>query len=279
MKFIRVIKSNFKTQAAVKDLPQDLVDAINKYTRGGMKNAMNQLYLLTYKDLNKIELSSDVITTTNKIKSSDLLSENKAIFVLIDDKSLVLCVAHMFPELLGGENAFRVDGKYLDIRYSERNIARVLNNYPYKAWVIDLSKAEDTTSLHDERTKSQEGVVERRRNLINDPYFDTNYYDLSGYKIDKNRLKNKLRQLRQENNVYTNKLIELYSQLSSVFNKRMLLPRDKRQYGYKLDQAFKDFLRAVDSAESSYTDPKSIDDDIQRAKETIDKLLADLNNN
>lgn len=277
MKFIRVIKSNFKTQAAVKDLPQDLVDAINKYAENDFKGVIKELYNRTYKDLNKIELSSDAITTTNKIRTSDLHSaKDKAFFILIDDQSLVLQCPERFPYLIGGEEYFDINGRNVDVSYSPMNLARVLNNFPYKAWVIDLSKAEDTRSLRKDRQDSQEGMVHRYRPDEQNSWGD---YDLSGYKIDKNRLKNKLRQLRQENNVYTNKLIELYSQLSSVFNKRMLLPRDKRQYGYKLDQAFKDFLRAVDSAESSYTDPKSIDNDIQRAKETIDKLLADLNNN
>ena len=277
MKFIRVIKSNFKTQAAVKDLPQDLVDAINKYTENDFKGVIKELYNRTYKDLNKIELSSDAITTTNKIRTSDLVSaKDKAFFILIDDQSLVLQCPERYPYLIGGEEYFEINGRNVDVSYSPMNLARILNNFPYKAWVIDLSKAEDTRSLRKDRQDSQEGMVRRYRPDEQNSWGD---YDLSGYKIDKDRLKKKLRQLRQDNNVYTNKLIELYSQLSSVFNKRMLLPRDKRQYGYKLDQAFKDFLRAVDSAESSYRDPKSIDDDIQRAKETIDKLLADLNNN
>jgi len=272
MKFIRVLKSSTKIESAVKDLPQDLVEAINNYAHGGMKATMDELYRDTGKDLNQIELSSDTITKTDKVRSSDLFSKDRAVFILISDgsrKTLVLADGRYYPQVLGGDVEFEVNGKYLDIRNSDRNVARVLNNYPYQAWVIDLSKAEDMKSLRDERYKSQQGIEERHKPTGLDGYYG---YDLSGYKIDRNKYKDKLRKLRQENNEYTNQLIELYSQLSEAFNKRMLLPKDKRGSSWDLRNAFKEFAEAIDYAETDYSSPETIQKYIDKVKTRIQSL-------
>ena len=274
MKFIRVLKSNKEIKSAVSDLPQDLVDAINTHARGGMKKAMEELYRETDRDLNKIELSSDTITKTDKVRSADLFSKDRAIFILISDgnrKTLVLAGGKYYPVVLGGDVEFEVNGRYLDIRSSDRNIARVLNNYPYQAWVIDLSKAEDVTEL---RKKRQQPIEDPERRYTPEQQKSLYYeeFDSSGYKRNKDKYKNKLRKLRQENNVYTNQLIELYSQLSEAFNKRMLLPKDKRGSSWDLRNAFKEFAEAIDYAEADYSSPETIQTYIDKVKTRIESL-------
>ena len=274
MKFIRILKSNKEIQSAVSDLPQDLVDVINTHARGGMKKAMEVIYHETDRDLNKIELSSDTITKTDKVHSSDLLSKDRAIFILISDgsrKTLVLAGGKHYPVVLGGDVEFEVNGRYLDIRSSDRNVARVLNNYPYQAWVIDLSKAEDVTELRKKRYQPIEDP-ERRYTPEQQKTLYYEDFDSSGYMRNKNKYKDKLRQLRQENNVYGNQLIELYSQLSEVFNKRMLSPKDKRISIRELRDAFTAFTDAVDYAEDNYLRPETIQKQIDEAKMKIESL-------
>lgn len=260
------------TTAAVKDIPADLRALID--SEMGMKQFTEWLYSSTYKDLNALEMSKDVFTKTKKITSKDFGKANAGeeclIIQLYEDKHplglLFICGGYFrFYDKKKKLDTFYLQGAPLDI-HSSRNIVRILNDphITFNAWIIDLSKAEDTTALRRERYEAQQGIIKRYANQ----FIRT---DKSGYEVDKDKYKDMLRELKRAGNVYMDRIakesarfFDLQSQIAKAGKTDNL--------SWKTNNVIEDLKDALTKSVAYYADPKYINQSIDKFAKSIDEL-------
>ena len=279
---------NLTVKAAVKDIPADLREVINKHFRGGMKEFTKDVYRTTNKDLNDLEMSSDTFTKTSKIKEADINNitgaRDKVLIINVFDNGKdmgIFDICGSYPHwFLDGRTPdvfelskiedpskpWKVTYKNVGIYGKPRNIPVVLNwpGITYKAWIIDLSKAKDTKDLKNERYQAQKGIVER--------YKDAWGVDKSGYKVDRDKYVKMLKELKRAGNDYMDKIAKVsadYFEAVKEFQKK-----DPKAYPFVITEAAKAMQEAIDAAVDQYgwTDNKKVYEKINNFQKKVDEI-------
>lgn len=278
---------NLTVKAAVKDIPADLREVINKHYRGGMKEFLKDTYRGTNKDLNSLEMSPDTFTKTTRIKEADINnivgSRDKILIINVfengNDRGIfdISGFPHWWengkqPDVFelskieDPSKPWRVTYKNVGIYGKPRNVPIVLNwpGITYKAWIIDLSKAKDTKDIRNERYQAQKGIVER--------YKDAWGVDKSGYKVDRDKYVKMLKELKRAGNEYMDKIAKIsadYFEAVKEFQKK-----NPKAYPFVITEAAKAMQEAIDAAVDQYgwTDNKKIYDKIANFQNKVDKI-------
>lgn len=285
---------NLTIKAAVKDIPADLREVINKHFRGGMKEFTKDIYRTTMKDLNDLEMSPDNFIRTGKIKESDINNivgaRDKVLIINVfdDGKDMgMFDISGSYPRwFLDGRTPdvfelskiedpsmpWRVTYKNVGIYGKPRNIPIVLNwpGITYKAWIIDLSKAKDTKDLKNQRYEAQKGILKR--------YKDAWGIDKSGYKIDRNKYKDMLKELKKAGNEYVDKIAKISAEFFDTITK--LRKKDPKLGDWEVRKAVEAMNEALKSSTDAYgwDDNKKINakiDEFQKRVNDMKKKLGE----
>lgn len=280
-------------EAAVKDMPADLVSAITKYLP--MKEFTRLVYDRLHKDLNALEMGSNAISKDKKIKESDLDIDKKESKVMIikydydrkwewygrteEEKAEGLIINLPWSTWAYSKNnrgeldcAFD-DGRYIRLSNSLRNVARLLNspNTKYTVWTIDLSKADDTSAKREERRKAQEGILQR--------YAGAWGRDKSGYEVDRRKYKDMLKELKIAGNDYVDRIAKVSQDYFDTITKLAKQPQDSKfSYSYENEKAIEAMQAALKAStdKTSWNDNKKTNELIDAFQKRVDDLKKKL---
>ena len=269
---------NIKTKAAVKDIPADLKKVIEQNYPGGMKGFTSTIYDHTGKDLNELQMAPDTFTKATRLREKDILdivgNNDKILVLSLTDKEsqnyLGMIVLTRSSTSLSKDNRYNYNGLYspsknktVEIMGHPKNVIWSLNNgdFDYKAWIIDLSKAESTMDKRAARRKAQEGIIKR--------YQDAWDVDKSGYKINRSKYVDMLKKLKQEGNVFIDRISRVSKEifdLISEINKSGLM----NYFSYDISELVGDLPKVLNASISIFDSSKEVN-------EKIDKLSIRVN--
>lgn len=270
---------NIKTMAAVKDIPADLKKIIEQNYPDGMKGFTFIIYRRTDKDLNELQMAPDTFTKTTRLREKDILDivENgdKILVLSLTDKRsqepLGMIVLTKTTASLSKDNKFNYEGLYSPSKNKTVDMSRPKNviwalntgDFDYKAWIIDLSKAKSTTDIMNARRKAQEGIIKR--------YPAAWDVDKSGYRINKHKYADMLKELKQQGNIFIDQIAKISSEIFDLIGEI-----NKSGLANKLKYALQDLsdnlslaLRA--SVSDSYSSSsKNTNEKIKKLKDKLD---------
>ena len=276
--FKQFLAESVRLNEAVADIPADLKEVINKHYYGGMKYFLDRVYGSTSRDLNDLEMSNDNFIRTTKIKESDLndvVKERDKILVINvfehnNDMGVIYLSASITDYYLNKreEEHFEVNYRNYRLLGRPRNVATVLNaeGVTYKAWIIDLSKAKDTWDLRRQRSEAQKNIVKR---------YDYGWnLDKSGYEVNKNKYKKMLASLKNEGNVYVDRISKISAEYFDVLSK---LDKSKGGISFSINDAAEAMKNAIAaSVDTIWNDNKKITSKIDDFERLVKKLKNNL---
>lgn len=273
---------NIKTKAAVKDIPADLKKIIEQDYPGGMKGFTSTIYNYTYKDLNELQMAPDTFTKTTRLREKDIFdivgNRDKILVLSLTDKKSQNPLGMIL--LTGTSTSLSKDNRYdynrglyspsknktVDIMGHPKNVIWALNtgDFDYKAWIIDLSKAESTMDKMNARRKAQEGIIKRYA-----PYEFT--VDKSGYKINRNKYVDMLKELKQQGNIFIDQIAKISSEMFDLIGEinKNGLASDLKYALQDLSDSLSSALRASVS-DSFNSSSKATDEKIKKLKNELD---------
>ena len=226
-------------ESGIKDIPSDLKDVIEHHCRGGYKRFISEiLYRDTSKNLNQLEIGQESISTLSKIKEADITKvtgNNEGVLLInvfrpkyqeMEDKGLIVISKNYADYYCDARRTepFYINGRYYNVHGSVRNVITVLNDpeTKYKAWYIDLSKAESTAELKNKRWEAQKNVL-KRYNIDQINSYGRGDYDKSGYLkrevSNKERYNQMLKDLKKAGNVYVDRIQKISNELFELLGK------------------------------------------------------------
>ena len=271
---------NIKTKAAVKDIPADLKKVIEQNYPGGMKGFTFSIYDHTGKDLNELQMAPDTFTKATRLREKDILdivgNNDKILVLSLTDKEsqnyLGMIVLTRSSTSLSKDNRYNYNlyspskNKTVEIMGHPKNVIWSLNNgdFDYKAWIIDLSKAESTMDKRAARRKAQEGIIKRYA-----PYEFT--VDKSGYRINRNKYVDMLKELKQQGNIFIDQIAKISSEMFDLIGEinKNGLANDLKYALQDLSDALSSALRASVS-DSFNSSSKATDEKIKKLKNELD---------
>lgn len=276
--FRQFLAESVRLNEAVADIPADLKEVINKHYPSGMKRFLEKVYKCTSRDLNDLEISNDNFIRTTKIKESDLndvVKERDKILVINvfernNDMGLIYLSSFITDYYLNKRETEHFEINYRNYRLlgRPRNVATVLNaeGITYKAWIIDLSKAKSTADLQRQRREAQENIVKR---------YDYGWdLDKSGYYVDKNKYKKMLTALKNEGNVYVDRISKISAEYFDILSK---LDKSKGGISFSINDAANAMKIAISaSIDTIWNDNKKITSKIDDFERLVKKLKNNL---
>lgn len=224
-------------------------------------------------------MAPDTFTKTTRLREKDILD-------IVDngDKILVLSLTDKKSQeplgmvvLTRASTSFSKDNKYSYNLYSPsknktveiighpKNVIWALNtgDFDYKAWIIDLSKAESTNDIMNARRKAQEGIIKR--------YPAAWDVDKSGYRINKHKYVDMLKELKQQGNIFIDQIAKISSEIFDLIGEinKSGLANELKYALQDLSEYLSSALRA--SVSDSYSSsPKNTNEKIKKLKDNLD---------
>lgn len=284
-------------ESGVKDIPADLKDVIEKHCNGGYKRFISEmLYSATSKNLNQLEIGQENISTLSKIKEADIVKvtgNNEGVLLInvfrpkfysqgkeMEDKGLIVISKNYTEYYCDAKmtEPFYINGRYYNVNGSVRNVITVLNDpeTKYKAWYIDLSKAESTAELKNKRWEAQKNVL-KRYNLDQINSYWKGGYDKSGYLIrdvsNKERYNQMLKDLKKAGNVYVDRIQKISNELFELIGKCQ--KEGRKIWEYETRPVFDAMREALNKSVEDGTYSWGTNKETEKA---IDDFQAKLNN-
>ena len=268
---------NLTTQAAVKDIPADCRAAIEQYFPQGMKTFTKFLYRYTGMDLNKLTPEVKTFKRLSQAEIDKCTENNGALLIQFNYNGqhgifiLTSGITSFYSENKREEEFISVKGRDYRMLGRPKNVVFVINQPEtiYKAWAFTFPEGSSTMDLRNQRSENKKGAILRTPKELQYWLSD---YDKSGYRINKNKYKKMLEQIRQEGGIWAKKTDAAMREFLDIQNKAVAAKKLKNiTYVLKITMD-----RINDAVRKSL--PSSYYDDKEKAKafESLESSLMSL---
>lgn len=268
---------NLTTQAAVKDIPADCRAAIEQYFPQGMKNFTKFLYRHIGMDLNKLTPEVKTFKRLNQAEIDKCTENNGALLIQFNYNGqhgifiLTSGITSFYSENKREEEFISVKDRDYRMLGRPKNVVFVINQPEtwYKAWAFTFPEGSSTMDLRNQRSENKKGAIFRTPKELQYWLSD---YDKSGYRIDKNKYKKMLEQIRQEGGVWAKKAEALLQEFFDI-QKKAAAVKKLDDIKYELKWAMEAISDAcLKSLPTSFYDDKEKAKAFNKAEEKMENL-------
>ena len=268
---------NLTTQAAVKDIPADCRAVIEQYFPQGMKTFTKFLYHHTGMDLNKL---TPEVKTFKRLSQAEIdkCTENNGVLLIQFNYNgqqgifiLTSAITSFYSENKREEEFISVKGRDYRMLGRPKNVVFVINQPEtwYKAWAFTFPEGSSTMDLRNQRSENKKGAIFRTPKELQ--YWMSDY-DKNGYKIEKNKYKKMLEQIRQEDGRWAKKTESLMLEFLDI-QKKAIAAKKLDNIKYELQWAMEAISNAcLKSLPTSYYDDKERAKAFNKSEEQMEKL-------